>query len=69
MKLYFETEGTNKDGQTYHSDQCGYINREFFIALLDEFLEAFERNPSTAKLRFEACCIPEHNSKDCPLHA
>lgn len=67
--LYFETEAKREDGYTFHSDQCFHVItaevRSFLHAILDEWLDAYPRNPDIAKLRFEACGIhPTHKDEN-----
>ena len=57
-KLYFQTEGSNAQGKNYHSDQCQALTTDFrklAHELLDEFLDAFARDPATATLLFKRC--------------
>jgi hypothetical protein len=57
MKLLITTEGLNSLSQPYESQCCGECDAEVARELLDEFLEAFARDPKSAKLTFQVCTV------------
>lgn len=64
--VYFETEGTAKNGDSYESGGCRSLTPEsikFFHELLDEFFEAFQRDPNTASIQFRPCSEAEHEKR------
>lgn len=58
-KLFFQTEGIRADGDNYESASCvEYTDQEMeklCTDLLREFLDAFKRDPKSARLSFNAC--------------